>query len=77
MAGIGTNIAQGLNLGLNTVKPGTIPSLQTTSASKATVNNITINAGAGTDAYALGRTVSSAISKYGRVSSKPGKYTAL
>lgn len=77
MAGIGTNIAQGLNLGLNTVKPGTIPSLAPAQAAKPVVNNITINAGAGTDQYALGRTVQSALNKYSRVSNTTGKYTVL
>ena len=32
-----------------------------------TVNNITINAGVGTDPYALGRTVKQALTKYGTV----------
>lgn len=80
MAGIGTNIAQGLTQGLtgsNTVPISSRPILTPAPvASKAPVN-ITINAGAGTDAYALGRTVTNAVSKYSRVSSKTGRYTAL
>jgi hypothetical protein len=53
-----------------------VPSLNSSAGSGAGIN-IVINAGAGTDAYALGRTVSTAIEKYGRVSSKSGVYTEL
>jgi phage-related protein len=49
----------------------------TSAAARGSQINITINAGAGTDPYALGRTVSNAISKYSRVSVKSGTYTAL
>jgi len=80
MVGIGTNIAQGLTKGLtgsNTVPISSRPILTpATAASKAPIN-ITINAGAGTDAYALGRTVTNAVNKFSRVSSKTGRYTAL
>jgi hypothetical protein len=80
MVGIGTNIAQGLTQGLtgsNTVPISSRPILTPApSTSKAPVN-ITINAGAGTDAYALGRTVTNAVNKFSRVSSKTGRYTAL
>ncbi len=68
MAQIGGNIAQGLNIGLNTVKPGTIPTLNTTSSSKGVVNNITINAGAGTDPYSVGRAVNQALGRYSTIS---------
>jgi len=92
-ANIGKNIVSGLastfNLGevaktitgaTNTVIRPTItrPTVATaTAAARGSQINITINAGAGTDPYALGRTVSNAISKYSRVSVKSGTYTAL
>jgi hypothetical protein len=92
-ANIGKNIVSGLastfNLGevaktitgaTNTVIRPTItrPTVATaTTAVRGSVVNVTINAGAGTDPYALGRTVSNAISKYSRVSVKSGAYTAL
>lgn len=80
---IGSNIIQGLSSGLSTVK--NIVTGSTTVVPKITSSNtvpatsmpfggkpisITINAGLGTDPYKLGQTVSSAISKYGQVSSK-------
>jgi tetratricopeptide (TPR) repeat protein len=80
MVGIGTNIAQGLTQGLtgsNTVPISSRPILTPAPAASKAPVNITINAGAGTDAYALGRTVTNAVSKYSRVSSKTGRYTAL
>jgi phage-related protein len=64
MAEIGSNMVQGLNQGLNTVSPSAIPS--STKASSPV--NITINAGLGTNPYELGREVSNAIAKYGKVS---------
>lgn len=67
-AGIGENIVKGLNVGLTSVK--TIATPQSTSPIAAGGINITINAGLGTNGAALGREVSSAISKYGRVSNK-------
>lgn len=80
MAGIGTNIAQGLTQGLtgsNTVPISSRPILTPAPAASKAPVNITINAGAGTDAYALGRTVTNAVNKFSRVSSKTGRYTAL
>lgn len=73
---IGKNIVQGLSAGLavpRTIATAISPTAKTTTAPVQVV----INAGAGTDPYALGRTVSSAISKYSRVSVRSGTYTAL
>jgi phage-related protein len=77
-AGIGQNIINGLSSTFNApavksvsnraqagiaVPKISLPSLQSRSGI-----NVTINAGLGTDPYKLGKEVSSAISKYGRVS---------
>jgi TP901 family phage tail tape measure protein len=82
-AGIGKNIVEGISSTfggsatknvINTAAAGisvpraSLPSLMSGSAASAI--NITINAGLGTDPYALGREVNTALTKYGRVSSK-------
>lgn len=66
MMDVGKNMSQGLGIGLNTLSPSTIPSL--TKASTPAVN-ITINAGVGTDPYALGRQVQQALTRYGKLTS--------
>jgi len=81
-AGIGKNIVSGLQSTFNapaikavsnraqagiSVPKMSLPSLMT---SKVAPINVTINAGAGTDPYALGRVVTQAVSKYGTVSNK-------
>lgn len=62
--GIGKNIVQGTTRGL------VVPRINTSSLGIAGQGrvNITINAGLGTDPYALGRVVTSAINKQGKVS---------
>jgi hypothetical protein len=82
-ATVGKNIVQGLGSTFNaqTVKAVTtraaagiavptasLPSLM--SGRSASAINVTINAGLGTDPYALGREVNTALTKYGRVSSR-------
>ena len=82
-AEIGVNLVKGLALGLergagivdsaatslvgNTINPFTVPTLRTSSLVGSGVN-ITINAGLGTDPYALGRTVQQALNKYNTIS---------
>lgn len=79
MAEIGQYAVEGLYQGMGIKGPVGIQMPQINVGGNGGVGgvNITINAGAGTDAYALGRTVTNAVSKYARVSSKTGKYTAL
>lgn len=77
-AGIGTNIVKGLASGITNSSKITTPQSYTPSyATAAAPVNITINAGAGTDPYALGRAVSTAVNKYSRVSNRPGAYLEL
>lgn len=54
----------------------TIPSLNESGATAGTYN-ITINAGAGSDPYSVGRAVTSAIDKYSRISSLTGQRVTL
>lgn len=69
MIGLGKNIAQGLYVGMGSAgSPGiNIPQINVGGSGVAPVN-ITINAGLGTDPYALGREVKNALGKYGRIS---------
>ena len=82
-AAVGKNIVEGLSSTFNTknvqtvankakagiaVPTASLPSLMSSKAASAI--NVTINAGLGTDPYALGREVNSALTKYGRVSSR-------
>jgi hypothetical protein len=53
-----------------------IPTLNQTGAGTGTYN-ITINAGAGSDPYSVGRAVTSAIDKYSRISSATGQRVTL
>ncbi len=53
-----------------------IPSLNAADPT-GTVYNITVNAGAGTDPYSVGRAVTSAIDKYSRISSTPNQRVTL
>jgi hypothetical protein len=53
-----------------------IPSINASDAGAGTYN-ITINAGAGSDPYSVGRAVTSAIDKYSRISSAPGQRVTL
>lgn len=81
-AGIGKNIVSGLQSTFNapaikavsnTAQSGlSVPrvSLPSLMSNKVAPINVTINAGAGTDPYALGRVVTQAVSKYGTVSNK-------
>lgn len=69
-----------LGLGLDTI--GTFGNVATTPtlATAAPAGNqivVNINAGVGTDPYALGRAVSSAVNKYSRVSNNTGNYNQL
>jgi hypothetical protein len=82
-ASIGKNIIGGLESTFNapavkavsnaaragiSVPTASLPSLM--SGKSAAAINVTINAGLGTDPYALGREVNNALTKYGRVSSR-------
>ena len=53
-----------------------VPSLNQSEAGASAVN-ITINAGAGSDPYSVGRAVTTAIDKYARVSALPGQRVEL
>ena len=67
-------------LGLQTIgafPTGAIPKLQTGTNAGTGPVNITINAGTGTDPYAVGRAVTSAINKYSRISSLPNQRITL
>lgn len=66
-AGIGTNVIKGVNTGITGTKVKKIATV-TTKGKAASSTNITINAGLGTDPYALGRTVSNALNKQAKVS---------
>jgi hypothetical protein len=76
-AGIGSNIVQGLASGITSAPTISTPAKISPISSASTPFNITINAGAGTDPYALGRTVQSALTKYSRVSRSTGNYVVL
>lgn len=67
-AGIGTNVVKGINTGISGTKVNKLPTLVTKRTATAGATNITINAGLGTDPYALGRTVSNALNKQAKVS---------
>jgi len=69
MAKIGEQLTQGLYVGMGAPgSPGiNLPQINTSGGAVGGVN-ITINAGVGTDPYALGREVTSALSRYGNVS---------
>jgi hypothetical protein len=69
MAKIGEQLTQGLYVGMGSAgSPGiNIPQINVGGSGVAPVN-ITINAGVGTDPYALGREVTSALTRYGNVS---------
>jgi len=68
---IGQNIVAGLSQGLAVPRVIPAPRLAVPRGQTAAQPlNITINAGLGTDPYELGRQVSSALEKYGRVSSR-------
>jgi len=68
---IGENIVKGLTTPLTSIKSIATPQMAVAGLpSIASPINITINAGLGTDPYKLGKEVNSAISKYGKVSTK-------
>ncbi len=69
MAKIGEQLTQGLYVGMGSAgSPGiNIPQINVGGSGVAPLN-ITINAGLGTDPYALGREVKNALGKYGRIS---------
>lgn len=69
MAKIGEQLTQGLYVGMGSAgSPGiNIPQINVGGSGVAPVN-ITINAGVGTDPYALGREVKNALNKYSRIS---------
>jgi phage-related protein len=82
-AGIGKNIVTGLQSTFNapaikavsnaaragiSVPTASLPSLM--SGGSASAINVTINAGMGTDPYAVGREVNNALTKYGKVSNR-------
>jgi phage-related protein len=82
-ASVGKNIVEGLSSTFNTktvqkvanaakagiaVPTASLPSLMSSKAAGAI--NVTINAGLGTDPYALGREVNNALTKYGKVSNR-------
>ena len=84
-AGIGENLVKGLAQGIdqaqkftnisvgnlaNATMSGFQPQLAGNAGTNAAPISITINAGLGTDPYALGREVNNALTKYGRVSSR-------
>lgn len=54
-----------------------IPSINSMDAVAASSYNITINAGAGSDPYSVGRAVTSAIEKYARISALPDQRLTL
>jgi hypothetical protein len=70
MAKIGEQLTQGLYVGMGAPgSPGiNLPQINTSGGAVGGVN-ITINAGVGTDPYALGREVKNALNKYSRISS--------
>jgi hypothetical protein len=70
MMEIGQNITKGLYIGMgSTGSPGiTMPTINVGGGAATAPLNITINAGLGTDPYALGREVKNALGKYGRIS---------
>lgn len=72
MAKIGEQLTEGLYIGMGLPgKPGiNLPSINVGANGAGGAVNITINAGLGTDPYALGREVSNALRKYGNVSIK-------
>jgi phage-related protein len=70
MMSIGENITKGLYIGMGLPgAPGiNLPQINVGNGAGISPVNITINAGLGTDPYALGREVKNALSKYGRIS---------
>lgn len=72
MAQIGEYAIQGLYQGMGVQGPVGIqmPQINVGGAGSVAPINITINAGVGTDPYALGRTVSDALKKYGHISTQ-------
>ena len=79
MMQIGGNISEGLYAGMGVAgKPGiTLPQINVGGVGAGAPINITINAGAGTDPYALGRTVQAALNKYSTVSNRVGTAVTL
>lgn len=80
MTGIGVNITKGLINGItSSASAVSVPRLSSSgySSGTAVINNITINAGTGTDPYSVGRAVTSAIDKYSRISSATGQRVTL
>ena len=79
-AGYGKNLMQGLSIGINRNSGLAMsalngldiqPSFAITGSSRGSVvNNVTINAGVGTDPYELGRVVSAALDKYAGVNGR-------
>lgn len=68
---VGQNIVKGLAGGITSGVNVTTPRMLTgSSKSVGSAVNITINAGVGTDPYALGRSVRQALTKYGTVSAQ-------
>lgn len=70
MMKIGEQITEGLYIGMGLPgKPGiTLPTINVGgNGAGAGAINVTINAGVGTDPYALGRTVQQALTKYGKI----------
>lgn len=70
MMSIGENITKGLYVGMGLPgAPGiNLPQINVGNGAGISPLNITINAGVGTDPYALGREVKNALGKYGRIS---------
>jgi hypothetical protein len=79
-AGYGKNLMQGLSIGINRNTGLAMnalngldiqPSFAIAGSSRGSVvNNVTINAGVGTDPYELGRVVSAALDKYAGVNGR-------
>ena len=75
---VGQNIVKGLASGITSGVNVTSPRLFAGSSSSGLgAVNITINAGAGTDPYSVGRAVTSAIDKYSRISPDAGRRVTL
>jgi hypothetical protein len=72
MMGIGKNITEGLYIGMGLPgAPGiNLPTINVGGAGAGAPINITINAGLGTDAYTLGREITTVLQKYGKISSR-------
>jgi SAM-dependent methyltransferase len=77
-ADLAKEATQGLGIDTISAFPNVAtPRLQTGTARVSSPINITINAGAGTDPYSVGRAVTSAIDKYSRISSAPNQRVTL